>query len=244
MKRLARALELAAWALFFSFAALMLALRFWVLPDIERHRDAIVAVISTSIGLPVKVSAIEAGWMGLRPQITLSDVRIYDAQGREALTLPSIHNVIGWRTLLARELRLHRLVIEGPRLEVRRDADGNLFVAGLRVGQGSGGGSAGFGGWLLGQSEIVIRDAEIEWRDERRGAPPLKFTELELKLENSGSSHALGLKARPPEALGSALELRAELEGSTLQAAALNGRVFLQIGYTDLGAWREWFDYP
>src|SRR5688572_22771267 len=138
MKRLARAVELAAWGVFFAFAALVLALRFWVLPDIERHRDAIVAAISAGIGLPVKVSAIEAGWMGLRPSITLSDVRIYDAQGREALTLPSVHNVVGWRSLLAGELRLHRLAIEGPRLEVRRDAAGDIFVAGLKIGKGAG----------------------------------------------------------------------------------------------------------
>jgi len=241
MKRLARVIELVAWVAFFAFAALVLAVRFWVLPDVERYRGDIVAAISTGVGLPVKVGAIEAGWLGLRPQITLTDVRIYDSQGGEALVLPSIHNVIGWRSVLAGELRLHRVTIEGPRLAVRRDAAGQLFVAGLAIASQPGAGG-GFGGWLLGQSEIVIRNAEIEWRDESRGAPPLVLGDLELTLENSGSSHALGLKARLPEELGSSLELRAVLEGKA--AAAPSGRVFMQLGHADLDAWRAWVDYP
>jgi uncharacterized protein (TIGR02099 family) len=244
MKRLLRAIEILAWGAFFAFAALVLALRFWVLPDIERYREDIVDAMSRGIGLPVKVSAIEAGWQGLRPQITLTDVRIYDAQAREALVLPSIHNVLDWQSLLAGELRLHQLVIgDGLRLGVRRDAAGELYVAGLKL-EPSGGGGAGFGGWLLGQGEIVVRNAEIEWRDEQRAAPPLVFSNLELKLVNSGVSHSVGLSARTPAELGSNIELRALFEGSAFEPAALSARVFLQLGYTDLAAWRAWIDYP
>jgi uncharacterized protein (TIGR02099 family) len=241
-KRLLRAVEVLAWGVFFAFAALVLALRFWVLPDIERYREPIVAAMSRGIGLQVKVNAIEAGWLGLRPQITLTGVRIYDAQGREALVLPSIENVVAWHSLLHGELRLHRLVIgDGLRLGVRRDPAGDLYVAGLKMGRGEGG--AGLGG-LLAQGEIVIRNAEIEWRDERRGAPPLVFSGLDLKLARSGDSISLGLKARTPPELGSAFELRALVEANALQPAALSGRVFLEVGQTDLAAWRAWVDYP
>src|SRR5918995_731944 len=121
MKRLLRAIEVLAWGGFFALAALVLALRFWVLPDIERYREDIVAALSRGIGLPVRVGAIRAVWLGLRPQIDLSDVRIYDAQGREALVLPSIENVVAWRSLLRGDLRLHSVVIDAPRLGVRRD---------------------------------------------------------------------------------------------------------------------------
>ena len=54
MKRLLRAIEMLAWGAFFAFAALVLAVRFWVLPDIERYRDDIVAAMSRGIGLPVR----------------------------------------------------------------------------------------------------------------------------------------------------------------------------------------------
>src|SRR5207253_7991662 len=75
MKPLWRAIEALAWIAFFVFATLVLALRFWLLPDIERYRGDIVAAIERSVGLPIKVGGIEAGWLGLHPRISLSDVR-------------------------------------------------------------------------------------------------------------------------------------------------------------------------
>src|SRR5438132_30010 len=100
MKPLWRAIEALAWIAFFVFATLVLALRFWLLPDIERYRGDIVAAIERSVGLPIKIGGIEAGWLGLRPRISLSDVHLYDHQGREVLALPSIRNVVSWRSLL------------------------------------------------------------------------------------------------------------------------------------------------
>src|SRR6266851_4616658 len=242
MKPLWRAIEALAWIAFFVFAILVLALRFWLLPDIERYRGDIVAAIERSVGLPIKIGGIEAGWLGLRPRISLSDVHLYDHQGREVLALPSIRNVVSWRSLLYGQVRLHSLAVDGPRLEVRRDADGALYVAGMKL---AADGERRFADWLLGQEEIVISNAEIEWRDEKRAAPPLALSALNLRLRNSGDHHSIGLTARPPEELGSTLELRAQLEGrSAIDPATWNGRLYAQLGYTDLAAWRAWIDYP
>ena len=243
MMRLVRAIEVLAWALFFAFAALVLALRYWVLPDIERYRDDIVAVVSSTVGQPVKIGAIEAGWLGLRPQLSLFDVRVYDAAGREALVLPVVDNVMSWRSLLRGGLRLHSLVIDRPRLGVRRDAAGEIYVAGIKLSRSRG--DAGLTDWILAQEEIVVRNAEIEWRDEKRAAPPLALSALDLRLRNSGHQHSLGLSARPPAALGSALDVRAELAGeSVTQLSDWNGRIYLELGATDLAGWRRWVDYP
>ena len=242
MKPLWRAVEALAWIAFFVFATLVLALRFWLLPDIERYRGDIVAALERTVGLPIKIAGIEARWLGLRPQISLSDVHLYDHQGREVLALPSIRNVVSWRSLLYGQIRLYSLAIDGPRLEVRRDADGALYVAGMKL---AADGERRFADWLLGQEEIVISNAEIEWRDEKRAAPPLALSALNLRLRNSGDHHSIGLTARPPEALGASLELRAQLEGrSATDPAAWNGRLYAQLGYTDLAAWRAWIDYP
>jgi len=243
MKRLWRVTEVLAWTAFFAFAALVLVLRFWVLPDIERYRGEIVSGVSAALGLQVKIGAIDAGWDGLRPQIGFTDVRILDREGREALVLPRVENVIGWRSLLRRELTLHSLAIEAPRLVVRRDAAGAFYVAGLKLGTEPGDGRGT--DWVLAQSEIVVHGAEIEWRDELRGAPPLALSGLTLRLRNIGAEHLIGITARPPAELGASLELRAELGGRTVNdLATWNGRVYAELGYTDLAAWRPWIDYP
>ena len=114
MKRLWRVIEVLAWTAFFSFAALALAVRFWVLPDIERYRGDIVTAVSAALGRPVKIGAIDAGWDGLRPQIGFSDVRILDRDGHDALVLPRVENVVAWSSLLHRELRLYSLAVEAP----------------------------------------------------------------------------------------------------------------------------------
>jgi uncharacterized protein (TIGR02099 family) len=231
------------WGAFFTFAAAVLVLRYWLLPDVEHYRDAILARVAQTVGRQVEVGAIDAGWHGLRPQISFSNVRIHDAAGREALILPSVENVISWRSLLVLELRLHSLVIDGPRLAVRRDAGGALHVAGMKLSGGER--DPRFGDWLLGQREIEIRNAEIEWQDEKRAAPPLTLAALNLRLRNSGDEHAVGLTARPPAALGSSIELRARLSGASVaDIAAWSGRMYAEVGYTDLAAWRAWLDYP
>ena len=245
--RLLRLLELLAWTAYFAFAAVFLALRFWLLPQVEHHQDEVVAALTRVIGLPVKISALRADWDGLRPRLIVTGLRIYDREGREALALPSVEPVISWATLPALQLRLHSLAIDGPRLLVRRDAQGALHVAGLGVeGQDSAGASGpGLAAWILNQREIEIRNAEIEWRDELRGAPPLVLRNLQFRLRNLGDLHQVGLSAKPPPELGASLELRAAVQAiDTADPAAWTGRAYAELGYTDLAAWKPWIEYP
>src|SRR3990167_4260694 len=121
---LLRALKILAWTAFFAFAAVFLALRFWLLPQVERYQDEVVAALSRAVGLKVRIGSLRADWDGLRPRLTVYDLRVDDRDGREALGVPAVEPGVGWGTGLARELRLHTLAIEGPRLTVRRDTLG------------------------------------------------------------------------------------------------------------------------
>ena len=244
---LLRALEVLAWTVFFAFAAVFLALRFWLLPQVENYRVEVEAALTRAVGLPVRIGGLQADWDGLRPRLVVSDLRVLDREGREALVLPAVEPVVAWSTLLAGELRLHTLAIEGPRLTVRRGAGGAIQVAGvtLEAAQGTGTGDGRLAGWILEQREIVIRNAEIDWVDELRGAPPLALRALHFRLRNRGDVHQIGLSARPPRELGASVELRASIAGSgVLRPESWNGRVYAELGYTDLAGWRAWFDYP
>jgi uncharacterized protein (TIGR02099 family) len=236
MKRLGRAIEILAWAAFFAAAALVLALRFWVLPDIERHRGRIVEAVSAALGQPVRIGAIEARWFGLNPHVRLQDVHLFDRSGREVLVLPAVENRLAWSSLARGRLKVSSLAIEGLRLQVRRDANGALHVAGVEVS-----GSPALAGWAAALDEIVLTGAAIEWLDEQRGAPPLVLSELNLRLKTAGERHAVGFTA---EALGSTVELRALLDGSPGAPLRLSGRLFVETGYTDLAAWTTWIDAP
>jgi uncharacterized protein (TIGR02099 family) len=244
---LLRLVETLAWTVLLLFAGSVLALRYWVLPHIEEHRAAIVGAFTEGLGLPVQVGAIQADWQGLRPRISLSNVRVYDPEGREALVLPAVHTVLSWRSLMVAQLRMRSLVIDSPRLSVRRDSAGRLYVAGLELFAGrsvadQGGGAAA---WILGQREIQVHNAEIEWVDDQRSALPLKLSALNLRLRSAGGVHQLGLSARPPEGFGTSLVLRAELTGGQVNVPSTwSGRLYAEFGDTDLAAWQPWVDYP
>jgi uncharacterized protein YhdP len=227
--------EVLAWAVFFVLAALVLAVRFWLLPDIERYREEIVGAVSAAVGQPVRIGGSARAGTASNPHIHLRDVRIFDRAGREALTLPSIDNQLAWSSLLQGRLKCipSRSTSSGCRCAATPRARSMSRDEARRR-------RCGFARWLLAQDEIVLRDAEIEWHDELRGAPPLELSAVNLRLRNAGERHC----DRPVRAAAGRarrdLELRAMLAGhEARRSAAWKGRLYAELGYTDLAAWRR-----
>ncbi len=221
----------------------IIAMRYWVMPDIGRHHDRIVASLSAAIGSPVSIGAIAGDWQGLRPRLNLTDVRILDQQGRAALTLPRIDGSLSWLSLMTAELRLASLEIARPELLIRRDAGGNFFVGGVALSGGSG--DSGLADWLLRQSQMSVHDADIVWLDERRAAPPLELKNVNLRVENFFGRHRFALRALPPAELSTPLDVRGDFRGESLDALAeWRGQIYTRLDYTDVTAWRPWLDLP
>ncbi|GAB5606078.1 YhdP family protein [Sideroxyarcus sp. TK5] len=227
-------------------AGSLLTLRYWVLPGIERYHSDIEFAASSAVGRQVSIAHIEADWHGFRPRLLMSDVRILDAQGETALQFPLLRNTVAWTTLLFGELRFHSVELESPQLLVRRDAQGNRFVAGISSGgQGGLSSDAQSLDWLLHQSLIVVRNGRIVWQDELRNAPPISFERVDLVIQNVHGRHRLALNATPPPALASPIDLRADLRGDSFaDAGSWEGELYTRMDHTDVGAWRSWFDLP
>ncbi|MDE2583909.1 MAG: TIGR02099 family protein [Betaproteobacteria bacterium] len=228
---------------YFGFAVLLLGLRYWVLPQVGAYRGEIEHMVSQAVGLPVTIGRIDASWRGLRPDLSLSDVRIADKNGRPALAFSQVDSVLSWWSVPTLQLRLHLLEINEPTLLVRREADGHLFVAGIPV--DTSGQSGGAAAWILSQERIHVRDATIVWEDAQRGAPALPLEAVNLLLENDGSHHRFGLTALPPADLAPRLDLRGDLRGKDpARLADWSGQLYTEFDYTDLAAWQAWVDYP
>jgi uncharacterized protein (TIGR02099 family) len=234
---------LLALGLYFAFGVTVLVLRYAVLPQIENYRGDIEAAVSKALKLPVTIRAIDTGWAGLRPQLAIHDFGIHDAQGRPGLDLAEVRAELAWSSLWHFDLRLHRLEIVAPDLDVRRDKVGHFFVAGLEV--GSSGEASGFDQWILAQDRIIVRDASIRWHDEMRGVPTLALTHLNLDLQNDGSRHRFGLVGEPPAQLAARIDLRGDLRGRDLRKVETwRGEAYAELDYADLAVWRTWVDYP
>ena len=243
---LARFIAASGWLLvlvYFAVATLVLVLRYWILPDVGQYRPEIEQAISRALGERVSIGGINARWQGLHPELDLTEVSIHDKEGRVALSLPAVEAIIGWRSVLLLSLRLHSLVIDQPDLDIRRDSSGRIFIAGVEL--RSDRSESGAGDWLLAQSEIVVRNARLSWTDERRGAPTLGLAGVTLMLQNSGDSHRFAVRAQTHPDLASTLDIRGEYHGeSILQMDSWRGRIFAELDFVDLAAWKQWVDYP
>jgi len=242
-RRLWRGLVWAFWLLYFGFVLLVLVLRYSVLPNIERYRGDIEQLSSQALGQAVSIGRIEASWQGIHPDLTLFDVRVADPQGRPALAFSRVETILSWWSVPRLQVQLRLLSIDEPTLNLRRETDGQLFIAGIPLNRA--GGNSGVADWIFAQRHIRIRGATIVWEDAQRGAPPLVLEDLNFGLDNAGRHHRFGLTALPPAELASKIDLRGDFRGSDLeQLGSLKGQLFAEIEYADLAVWRNWIDYP
>lgn len=242
-----RAARYAGWTLvgiYFLAALGVLGLRFLVLPNVSRYTETIAAAASRALGEKVEIGAVDAEWFGLHPRLELTQVRVIDREGREALRLPYVGVTVAWRSIAYGRPILRSLAVEGANLQVRRDPSGRVFVGGLEARAGASG-EAGLAEAVLDMRELIVLDARIEWQDDFRGAPPLRLSDVELVLQNDGSRHRFALSAEPPRDHASAIDIRGELVGASLdRIEAWDGRIYAAFDFIDLAVWNAWIDLP
>lgn len=232
---------------YFVFCALFLTLRYGILPEIDRYKADIEKIASAAVGRPVSIAGIDASWSGLRPQLALTDVVIHDQAGHPALALPQIFATLSWSSVLVGDLRFENLTVIRPDLSVLRDANGKVYVAGLPV-SGGNDNSAG-ADWVLSQREIVIRDGKIRWRDDKRGAPELALSDVDLVLRSQWTQHQMALRATPPADYAQPLDVRANFYHPRFtrhisDVTRWRGTLYADLHDTDLAVWKAYVDYP
>ncbi|MBB5606717.1 MULTISPECIES: YhdP family protein [unclassified Janthinobacterium] len=237
----------AVMLVYFAFAILFLLLRYAILPNIDYYKSDIEQAASHALGNPVSIARIYASWHGLRPNLFLGDVTLHDKTGRQALSLPSVSATFSWWSILG-SVRFEELEITRPDLDVRRSADGKLYVAGVLVDSSQGGDGKG-ADWLLAQHDIIIRDGKVRWTDELRGTPELALEQVNLLLRNRWRSHRLGLQATPPASLAAPIDVRAHFTHPPFSTrisdmSMWKGELYADLKNADLAAWRRYLDYP
>lgn len=226
-------LLLAAWLLFISVWA---ALHLFIVPRIGELRPQLETRASQALGVAVRIGAISARSAGLFPSFEMTDVRLSDPEGREALHLPRVLAVLTPRSLW--NLGFEQLYIDKPQLKVRRTQDGRILVAGLDLSKDqSTDGRAG--DWIFSQTELIIHGGTLEWTDDMQSESPLVLQQVDLVLRNRFRTHALRLDATPPAELGARISLQAEFTQPILathagQWRAWDGQVFALVDRVDV----------
>ena len=212
---------LLAWLV---FAAAWGALHLLIVPRIGELRPQLEATASRMTGMTVRVESINAHSTNLLPAFELGNIRLLDAQGREALRLPRVLVSLSPRSVL--NLKFDQILLDRPVLNVRRDAQGHIWLAGIDMSSGAAEPDAVMLDRVFSQPEFVIRDGSIVWSDETRAVPPLALRAVDVVLRNRSRLHEFRFDATPPAEWGDRFTAMARFE-----------QPFLSLNN---GRWQEW----
>ena len=230
----------------------MLIVRYGILPRINDLRPQIEQHLSRSLDIRLTIGDLTADWSGLNPTLSIHDLKVDDAEGLPVLNVPNAFALVSWRSILAMDLQLSRLEINGVSLVAARREDGTFALAGHTL--------SSFEQdrlelssnvlavrWLLKQGQIIVRDATLRWHDHQRQAPELVLSNVNIALANGLFSHRLTISATPPAMLGKSVEMvmRDDHVLSRLgRMADRHAEIFVEVDDIDPQAWTPWLDVP
>ena len=237
-----------ALVLWFIVAALLLGLRYVVLPRVDLFRPRIEALLSERLHAQFRIGRLAPHWSGFQPGIDVTDLTIRDRHGRIALDVPHATATVAWRSLLEFAPLLSSLIVDRPDVLIQREDDGTLAVAGVQV-PNAHTGNATFSTWLLRQQAIVFRGGTLRWLDSTRDAPELKLHDIRLAILNDGYEHRFALQA-PSEGtvLHGPLDFRARFTHARFSQAGKpvdwDGDAYLSTGPVDLPTLARYVHLP
>ncbi len=250
-RRLRRVANVALGVVLAVYAVLLAAwllLHWAILPQLDRWRPEIERQASRALGAPVQIGRLSVTSGSWVPAIDVHDLRLFDPQGREALRLARVQAALDPQSLLTLSLRLQQVLIDGARLELRRDAAGRLHIAGFAWDAAAPDGDPRLRDWVLAQPEFVIRDSRVVWVDETRDGAPLELSDVDFVLRNGIRRHALRLDATPPPQWGDRLSLRGRFTQPLLAPRSdfkrWSGTLYAEVPRADVAELRRHVDLP
>lgn len=247
MQKIKRSLYTLFAVMLVFFALAFAVLQFYVFPQINQYKDQIAKRISANLHQAVTIRSIAVGWHALSPAITLSDITLYDSAGRPALNLSKVKTRLSWTSVALLSPTLVSLSIDRPNLVVRRNHNGEVFLAGISMASQ---GNPAFANWLLTQRRIAISHATVTWIDEVRQAPALVLNDLNAELltpiwQRILGRHSLHLDSLVSNGTRQRIALDAVLVGHDVaKPDNWHGELTLKLPDTQLAAWRPWLDLP
>ncbi|MCZ8016622.1 MAG: YhdP family protein [Limnobacter sp.] len=207
----------------------LLAIKWLVLPEIDRYRPDIQHFIQAQTGAPIELGQIRASWQGLGPQFVIENVRLPRPDGETGFQADRIRMDWSLPSILAFQPRLKNLEIHSPELSVVRNPQGVFEVAGVSmVDDGSEGNPAL--DWLLAQQRVLLKNGVLSWHDAMGQYPDAQAIDARLLVENGLSRHSAGLVFKVP---GVAREpVKANLNFKT---------PLLEAGHGDFQKWKGTF---
>ena len=215
----------------------------FILPRIDEYRPMIEQKAARATGVSVQIGSLQMAGSWWMPWVQANDVRLLDVQGRAALRLPRVVVAVTPWSLLRGSWT--QLVIDRPDLDIRRDVQGQLWVAGLPL--PASGKDTSATDWFFSQPEFVIQKGAVHWRDELRhgvNGAELTLSQVDVVVRNKHYFHDLRIDMTPPKAFGERLSLRGKFHQTPWHRSGdwqdWSGEAYVDTPWIDLAQLRQW----
>ena len=238
MDRLTRILAaLTRWGLGLCALALVLMALYVSLgreltPLVAEYRAEVEAKASSALGMPLHIGELEGNWSGFAPILLAHDVML--GEGANALRLDQVRAVPDiWASLLAREVRLAHLELNGLKISLKEGEDGHWALEGLPVQQYKPLDPEQLLNRMQMVQQLSVLDSQVTLQP--LDHPPLTLTYVGMSLKTGSSRQRLDARLTLPDGQPLALNLRTRLRASDWKNGAADA--YLSLPQSD---WSKW----
>ncbi len=217
-------------------ALLTIVVRVHLLPSLQIYRSQLEQLVEAEIGQPIKIGYITAGIWGVHLEAVMKDVALIDPKsGEQQLHVRELHAQINLKeSLVEQRLKLGKIMLVGTKLQLNLQKDGTVVLEGFETSALPSSDGAAVGE-LFQESELLLQDSEVYWKNHRLDAPPLRFSKVDVALVNRDGQYWLKGEAQLGDNLRSRIELRAELAGELAELGGWRGEVYFKGEQLALG---------
>ncbi len=227
-------------ALFIILAATAVSMSQLLTPYLNEHRADFSMWASDLLNVPITINQVKISWRRVEPEIVLQQVAVLNKQTRKpTVKIQKIKvNIKIIQSLLQRKLLPENIKIYGVHLTLHQKKSGQLHVEGLDnfvfMDNFTGGSVAGnaMGAWIFSQSNLTLRNIEIEFIPEV--GPQRSVTLASLDLHNTRTQHELTGQATLNQAIPTQVAINLQWQGDTSDIMHSTSRVHLYLYLEDI----------
>lgn len=225
-------LGLGVCALFLVLTALYVSVGRQLVPLVAEYRFEVEIKARAALDMPLSIGSLEGRWSGFTPVLLAHDVTV--GEGTSALRLDHVQAVPDlWASLMAHEVRIAHLELDGLQLNLKEDKEGHWALQGLPVKDDKPFDPEQVLTQMRAVSRLSLFDSRITLQP--YGQSPLAFTYVSFSLETGGDSQRLDARLDLPDGQPVALSLRSRVQAQNWRDGEADA--YLSLPQSD---WAHW----
>lgn len=234
-------LGLGVCALVLVLTALYVSVGRQLVPMVAEYRGEVEAKARAALDMPLSIGSLEGRWHGFAPELLAHDVMV--GEGANALRLDHVRAVPDiWASLMAREVRIALLELNGLQLSLKEDKDGHWALQGLPVKDDKPFDPEEVLTQIQAVSQLSLLDSQITFQPYEQA--PSTFTYVSFSLRTGSIRQRLDARLTLPDGQPVALNLRSRVQAKNWRDGEAD--VYLSLPQSDWARWlptsltRQW----